>query len=64
MYCSSRFLTFGAVSTETRVIISNTGKLGSTTDITMVVLVVELPVQSVILTKFRGIETVFEEQQL
>jgi len=50
MYGSSRLLSFGAVSTETTAIISNTGKLGSTKDITMVVLVVELQVQSVLLT--------------
>ena len=51
-----------AVSTKKRDAVCNTGNLGSTTDITVVVL--QLTVQMGLLTQFRRIQTAFEEQQL
>ena len=47
LYGSSLFLTFCAVPTETTAVISNSGKLGSATDIAVAVLAVQLPVQTV-----------------
>ena len=64
MYGSSQFLTLCAVSTKKRAGIFNTGNPGSTTDITMAVYVVELPVQTGLLTQVHRIRTVFGEQQL
>jgi hypothetical protein len=61
---SSRFLTLCAASTKNRAGICSTGNMGSTTDIAVVVLVVQLPVQTDILTQVRYIQTLFEEQHL
>jgi hypothetical protein len=53
-----------AVSAKKRSGTCYTGNLGSTTDITMLVLGVELPVQTGLLAQVHLIQGVFEEHQL
>jgi len=63
--CSSlQFLMLCAVFTKNRAGLCNTSNLRSATDITVLVLVVQLTVQMAVLTPVCCIQTVVEEQQL